>query len=499
MYKIKKVNISAQKLNQTLISHRIYMNSFQRGSILIGIIIAMVVMAVLGTGMLYLTTTSTYNELFFGNHSDAYFVAESGGRFAKSVIRDAYANDISKLNAINNNQTFTLTNGNSFQIKDLLRSGNPETITFSSIGMVGLGLMQAKRQINYIIQPANQTGGMSTGPSGPIDFDDYPQTTVTGGGSVTILENGMRLNINTAAGGAGKKVTILSNNAWVYPENYAVQVKTYGSGNKAWHMGLFVNMKKNGPALPYGYGVTFFNVWDNSSQLDFKSPLPESAVVSKSPIVLLWQNDQSSGLNWIAYAPLNEEVLSFGIYQTNAWYLGYSGLLQLFPTILIKVSRNTGLPASNDIQVYLAGPANQPLLGNGDTNPINYSTRKGYEKWSVANAATRIKWPSNNGSWPASNDYFTMINSEDLSAPVIAKWFKNPNVNVEFHSDTTTVAGNTYSNALIRSTIMTGTEYAGVGLFIDPCGSSPQGDFINLGFQSGTGTVSDGSGTEFQY
>ena len=131
-----------------------------RASILIGIIVTMVVMAVLGTGMLYLTTTSTFNELIYGSHSEAYFVAESGGRYAKAVIRDAYANDKTKLNTINANQVFTLSNGNSFQIRDwVLQSGNPDTITFSSIGVVGSGFMKAERLIAYRVQPANQTGG----------------------------------------------------------------------------------------------------------------------------------------------------------------------------------------------------------------------------------------------------------------------------------------------------------------------------------------------------
>lgn len=138
------------------------MTSFQRGSILIGIIIAMVVTAVLGTGMLYLTTTSTYNELIYGSHSDAYYVAEAGGRYAKSVIRDAYANDKTKLDAIKgDDKIFKMANGNSFTIKILSQAGNPEKITFSSIGTVGSGLLQAKRQIQYSIEPANQTGGGS--------------------------------------------------------------------------------------------------------------------------------------------------------------------------------------------------------------------------------------------------------------------------------------------------------------------------------------------------
>ena len=160
MFTKNKAHIFSEKVNEGAPSKGIDLPSPQRGSILIGIIITMVIMSVLGTGMLYLTTTSTFNELIYGSHSEAYFVAESGGRYAKAVIRDAYANDKTKLNAINANQVFTLSNGNSFQIRDwVLQSGNPDTITFSSIGVVGSGFMKAERLIAYRVQPANQTGG----------------------------------------------------------------------------------------------------------------------------------------------------------------------------------------------------------------------------------------------------------------------------------------------------------------------------------------------------
>ncbi len=495
------------KSNQAVFSKSLIF-SFQRGSILIGIIVTMVVMAVLGSGMLYMTTTSTFNELVYGSHSESYFVAEAGGRYAKAVIRDAYANDRAKLNTINANQIFTLSNGNKFQIRDwALQSSNPDTITFSSVGIVGSGFMKAERLIAYGVQPANQTGGggASASPTGPIDFDDknidnYP-TPVTGGGKVTYLEDGLGFDLNAAAGGAGKVVTVLSNDAWTFPGDYAVQVKTHADlsvgNNRDWHMGLFVNMKRNGTALPYGYGITFFNAWDDS-QLTFATPLPLSA--SGNPIVLFWQNDQTRGLNWIAYAPLNEYVMQFGIGWRifGSWYLGIP-LDLTFPTLLVKVTRNT---AYNDIRVYLAGPINQPLLGSGDTSPTNYDTRKAYPKWSsVANSKNEIKWPSI-GSWPSSNDYFTLINSDNTSpsAPVpIAKWIKNTAANVtsttSFVADTSTIAGTSISNAVIRSTIMTGVNYSGVGLFVDPCGGNPHGDFFNLGFQGS----SDGSGSDIQY
>lgn len=171
---VEKINHIAQSMNTLTLS--------QRGSVLIWLIGAMVIMAVLGTGMLYLTTTSTYNQLFFGSHSDAYCAAESGGRYAMSVIRDAYAARTSSsvmstiLSTAFDGKTFTLSNGNSFEIKNvsILTASSTDTITFSSIGTVGSGFMQAKRQISYGVQPANQ-GGYTL----PVNYKNPDMTNFT--------------------------------------------------------------------------------------------------------------------------------------------------------------------------------------------------------------------------------------------------------------------------------------------------------------------------------
>ena len=154
----------------------------QRGSILIGIIFTMVAIAILGAGMLSLTTTSTFQELVFNNNTDASLAAESGGRYASAVIRDAYATDLSKLNAINADQTFNMNNGSSFQITDWVQDGsNPETVTFTSIGVAGSGFMRVERQIKYSIQPADQSAGYTPPPPPQvINLQALADNTLTG-------------------------------------------------------------------------------------------------------------------------------------------------------------------------------------------------------------------------------------------------------------------------------------------------------------------------------
>ena len=134
----------------------------QKGAILIGLIVTMVIIASLGAGMVYLTSTSSFHELFSNNNARAYYAAESGGRYVLAVIRDAYAKqDMTLLNPINANQTFTLnSNQGNFQITNFMQIGtNPQTINFSSIGTVNSGFLQAKRQLNYSVQPAKQSTG----------------------------------------------------------------------------------------------------------------------------------------------------------------------------------------------------------------------------------------------------------------------------------------------------------------------------------------------------
>lgn len=131
----------------------------QKGAIIIGVIITMVIISALGAGMLNLTTSSTFQNLMVNNNASAYYIAESGGRYASNEIRDAYATSVSKVTNLKSNleKTYTINNGGSFEIKDVVASGNPAVITFTSVGTVGSGFMAAKRQINYVITPADQT------------------------------------------------------------------------------------------------------------------------------------------------------------------------------------------------------------------------------------------------------------------------------------------------------------------------------------------------------
>ncbi|MCF6291259.1 MAG: hypothetical protein L3J03_09740 [Desulfobacterales bacterium] len=68
---------------------RPFLPTDQRGSLLIVLIVTMSIMAVAGAAMLSLVASSTYSELAAGRQAAAYYLAESGGRYAiPQIMRD---------------------------------------------------------------------------------------------------------------------------------------------------------------------------------------------------------------------------------------------------------------------------------------------------------------------------------------------------------------------------------------------------------------------------
>ena len=199
-------------------SKRIILRVQQKGSILIGLIITMVIMASLGAGMLYVTTTSTYQEIMANNHTRAFYAAESGGRYAMAVIRNAFASgspstdtDYTNLKANAVSGSYTLV-GNTFKVQNIIESdvvvpgGTTKQINFDVIGVVNSSsFLQAQRKISYRIQPANQPGGGGcTGSNCTTDITSASQLTSLGSDWGTPSVSSNVLIINVPGGGAAE-------------------------------------------------------------------------------------------------------------------------------------------------------------------------------------------------------------------------------------------------------------------------------------------------------
>ena len=144
----------------------------QKGNVLLFAIVAMTAISVLGTGIYFLTTTSTFSGLDANAHNRAYQLAVAGRDYALAK------------NLANMSRSFTMTNGDKF---DLLISGDAITST----GIVNAGTpYEARRTIT-----ATKTGfgsqadltfakdiaamGITQPTSAPSDFISKTDTTLS--------------------------------------------------------------------------------------------------------------------------------------------------------------------------------------------------------------------------------------------------------------------------------------------------------------------------------
>lgn len=149
------------------------------GSILINLIIGVTLVAILGAGLFYFTTTATFTELFGNQQARAYYLAEAGGRWAQKLLAENIADPSSfypggKKN-VNPPTTFTLANGDRFILTSydfIDKDGNVDRtrVVVESTGVVHAGAwMEAKRRITF----GGTTGISRTSPTPSQDTEEF--------------------------------------------------------------------------------------------------------------------------------------------------------------------------------------------------------------------------------------------------------------------------------------------------------------------------------------
>lgn len=159
----------------------------QQGSILIGVIATMVVVAVMGTAMVTLTTTSSYTQVGAFDSIKAFYLAEAGAHYAVPIIRkeaaaagDPFAPSTGSIDLLNN-KTFTMANGDKFHLS---LDYTAPTYTLESVGILrqGASAFEATRKVTFVIDSA-------VAPETPLTFETTADlqenmTLVTGDASV---------------------------------------------------------------------------------------------------------------------------------------------------------------------------------------------------------------------------------------------------------------------------------------------------------------------------
>jgi type II secretory pathway pseudopilin PulG len=140
--------------------------SNQSGFVLIGLIITMIIIAVLGAALVHFTTTSTFSELFTNRQQRAYYVAESGGRYAIPQIKSDLVQATTDLHG----KTFTLNNGDKFVLS--IDNTDPEFTHLESEGIVHEGdWLEVREKITYEI-PKSCVFDYGTFASGRVLLND---------------------------------------------------------------------------------------------------------------------------------------------------------------------------------------------------------------------------------------------------------------------------------------------------------------------------------------
>ena len=237
----------------------------QNGSILVGVIITMVVVATLGTAMVTLTTTSTYTQVGAFDAAKAYYLAEAGGSYAVPIIRQEALSGGDPLEPVTgtiarlNNKTFTMRNGDTFRLALSYLAPN---YTLESYGVLrqGANTFEATRKVTFVINAS----GAQLVPINPVTFDsksDLQNNLSTISGGAKVAGNKLKVDKNlTELGLSWDGSSTLPDLAEIWADGdgllgYSIQVKAnMNAGIKEFVAGLSFRMNS---ATNSSYGFSF--------------------------------------------------------------------------------------------------------------------------------------------------------------------------------------------------------------------------------------------------
>ncbi len=359
------------KKSLLLLKRRLY--SDRSGSILIWVIFMIIAIGIAGVSMLHLTTTSTYSELFAHNHSRAYYIAESGGRYAiPQILSDPKT---AKTNL--DGKTLLLSDGDKF--KFAIDNSNSQYTILQSTGIVNEGSwFQGNRVLTYkifkpFIDPFNDPESFSKNWNVYSGKADIAASDAIGG--VTALRvqkqtiKGIKYDPLLAIKWFGNNnfpdlaSTRSENNGLL---SYELQVKiglaSEGSKGDHWMLGLSFRLDT---VTDSSYGISFFKSIGRS---DPKRPIWLDQLPSSFDVMM----DASGVKKYIAFWKRMSGVFTLIDYKQliqSDGVIDSNGDLKLFSTILIKIYEeyDANNARMNKISGYIQGPDTYPV------NTINWN------------------------------------------------------------------------------------------------------------------------------
>lgn len=344
-------------------------NKWQKGAILITLIIAIVVIALSGSAMLYFSTTSTYGELFTNRQERAYYVGESGINYALQRYLAAGTLFPPASPAVK-----TLSSGDQFSVSsEIVSKGSPaeDWLVIKSTGVVGTGWLTTRQLVTKEMKKALAVPpGMApptTDASGdPIDFDADTDGALDTTWNIVPDPNTQSISIDsdgdltfkgTVAAIALNSVNVNLCEAWASNENlssYFLQAKVSNGSNNPKYFIIGLNFRLKG-MIPtsdsYGFSFFRYDAKMNCNRDWCNNPygIQKDLTGDETVFAVLWKRESKPILNQYTILAYAEMVPSYGV-------TGTKGQILEWPTLLVRINERSD---GNHIKAYVKPPTTQ--------------------------------------------------------------------------------------------------------------------------------------------
>ena len=468
---VKTADPIAADLNETCMTHTGSRLGGQNGALLISIVAAMTVIATLGAVMVYLTSGSTEQELITNVRNRAYYLAESGFRYATTRRDPSLAENPSLFT----NSRFTMGVNERFELTTYENPLDSTRVIIVSTGVVNQGVEPegATHRITYNVSKDNLSGDEIVGE----ELTDTTSSTADDGFSdlsgwhsndlFTIEEfvSGTGTHIEYAAtadtpssrpdpdnpGEKYRETTLRLDNNTEFADQWAgnhsflsydVQVKMgWGYELEYGAQGISFRLNESSINGKYQfYAISFMKYRrEDSSTDDTKDYIPDSIKPLRSDgrhlrdriLIVLWEQKVVSGQEtrrWLAYKDVTDDACVAG----NQWT--YDGQCMTDnSSLLVRVhEKEVAGTRVQDVKIFYGDASNPDNCAEGDDcsecnsrnpNGIAYDIR----------ALRNYYWPSYEYSgispypafppleipdWTAADDYYSFIETSPDSYTV---------------------------------------------------------------------------------
>ena len=184
----------------------------QRGSILIGTIIAITIVAGLGTAIYSFTSTASRTQIGSMDDTKAYYLAESGGHYAIKRLMEIDSADVAARNALLvelEAAPYVITDAGQFRLLEFTYTATSGFHEYRFVAKGKPGDASISREVRYIIKVPNAAGVTIPfdGSAGVLNADNW---NVSGSAELQVNEQSVKLNKGSVATQVGLNWTNVS-------------------------------------------------------------------------------------------------------------------------------------------------------------------------------------------------------------------------------------------------------------------------------------------------